>query len=110
MGRRSDKSVGMSVIMSGKRAVTRAKADAPTSVSTTVNSVVMTAKRGVSRPTVPTAPTPEVRGPRTPRTLVSVPPRRPATSVTLSRPVPSRVESVWDWGWLVRPERVELAD
>lgn len=43
MGRRSDKSVGMSVIMSGKRAVTRAKADAPTSVRTTVNSVVMTA-------------------------------------------------------------------
>ena len=59
---------------------------------------------------MPTAPTPEVRGPRTPRTLVSIPPTRPATSVTLSRPVPSRVESVWDWGWLVRPERVEVAD
>ena len=115
--------------MSGKRSPTRGSPDVPRSESTTVSSDETTSliresssaqsknhpsgyetyRRGVRRSSPPVASVPVVRGPRTPRTVFKSPPRRPATSLTLRVPVPSRVASASDWGSPVRPEREVVA-
>ena len=69
-----------------------------------------THKRGVSRPRVPTAPEPLVRGPRTPKTVFNSPPTRPATSPTLRRPLPSNLTSTWACGCPTRPDKDVVAD
>lgn len=61
-------------------------------------------------PRVPTASAPVVMGPSVPKTLLRSPPRRPARSSVLSRPVPSRFARITDWGWPESAEREVEAD